>query len=283
MKKFNKMLLIISGICGTLGVILLLVGFLLGVTRDEFWNSMSVQASDLKSRVRNNVIREVEIGEGENLDLDEWRVEKFSDIKKLDVNIGMGYLEIQEYDEEELSVYYLKSDDKTKVKLDKKELEIEQKGNMKSVLDDEECPVKIMIPRDWKFEEADIGIGAGEALIENLNADEITAEIGAGSLEITGRAQAKESDWSVGAGSLYLKELISEKTDLECAVGEINATLNGTENDYRMKGKLGVGSLQFGESEWDSVGQKIHFGEETASRMVTIDCGTGEIYVDFTE
>lgn len=88
----------------------------------------------------------------------------------------------------------------------------------------------------------------------------------------------------MGAGSLSLNHLISQKTNLECAVGEITATLDGAEEDYRMTGSVGVGSLTFGGSECgDSIGQKINFGKDSAKNKVTVDCGTGEINVDFTE
>lgn len=263
----------------------------MGVNREEFRDAVSIKSSKVERHIVGGTEKKVEkeISEvtemdSEEIASDEWKVKKFSDIKKLDIDISIGYLEIEEYDGEELSVYYLKTDERTKLELDERELTIKQKGDVPSIFEDGvECPVKIMVPENWKFEEVDIEVGAGEAVIANIEADEIKGEIGAGSLEITQTAQAKESEWSVGAGSLYLNHLISEKTELECSVGEINATLDGTESDYRMKGSIGVGSLRFGESEWDSVGQKVQSGDDTAKNKVSIDCGTGEITIDFAE
>ncbi|MBS6194194.1 MAG: DUF4097 family beta strand repeat protein [Clostridiales bacterium] len=287
MKKLNKVLLIISGICGGTGIVLFLAGILMGVSRHDILSSMSITVKDFGKRVGNIVTAEMDDtwkGDWEELDLNEWQVEQYKDIKELDINIDIGQLDIQEYNGEILQVFFRKEDHLTEVKQDGRELKIRQANGADLFSIDGNWPVKVMVPKGHEFTEVDIEIGAGEGSITSLKSDEMNGKVGAGSLEVTETVQAVTSEWSVGAGSLYLNHLISKETDLECAVGEIIATLDGEEADYCMKGDLGVGSLMFGEGEWmDSIGQKVEYGDDSAKRMVNVECGTGEVQVDFTE
>lgn len=276
MKKINKILLVISGICGGLGVIFLISGFLTGVTVKQFWNAVSILPEEFVSSVE----KHTEGKRAEDLDMKKWSRQEFSGIKKLDVNIGLGFLEIREYDGKKVEVYCPKNDTKIEIKQDGHSLKISQGG---SIFGKEERPVKIFVPEDYIFNEIDLEIGAGEGVLDSLRADEINAEIGAGSLTAEGIVQAGKSDWTVGAGDLYLNHLISRKTELDCAVGEIAATLDGTEQDYRIKGSVGVGSLEIGGTLWDGLGQEVEIGDGSEKNRLSADCGTGEIRVDFAE
>lgn len=286
MEKVNKILLIISGVCGALGIILIIAGIIMGVNRREILSSLSVTSADfgkqIEKIVTSDITEELESAP-EDLDLNEWQMEQYEKIEKLDINISVGQLDIQEYDGDTLQVFFRKNDNRTEIKQDGRELKIKQSDGIKFLSENEIGPVKVMVPKNQIFEEVDIEIGAGEGSITSLKTDKINVEVGAGSLEITETVQAKTSDWSVGAGSLYLNHLISRETNLDCAVGEINATMDGAETDYRMKGDIGVGSLTFGDSEWDSIGQKAEFGDNSAKKRVIVECGTGEVNVDFTE
>ena len=42
MKKTTKILLGISGICGSVGIILLVAGLILGVSTAQFWDALSL-------------------------------------------------------------------------------------------------------------------------------------------------------------------------------------------------------------------------------------------------
>lgn len=278
MKKsghINKILLIISAVCGSIGVVFLIIAFLMGGSTKAFWDGLSIQDSDLA------------IGDGEwqedfeEMQSDIWDFHNFANIEELDIEIGIGCLEFQQYDGEDVRVCMLKEDKTTELKKDGQKLEIRQRAKAGHLLGSNVSPVKILVPQGRKFEEIDLKIGAGEGIADELKAKSIEAEIGAGSLEITGKAEAGESEWTVGTGMLRLNELRSEKTNLECSVGEIWVTMDGGESDYLINGEIGVGTLNIAGYEWDGIRNDITLGNGTEKYKLNADCRTGEMFIDF--
>ena len=47
MKRLSKIMLLVSGICGALGVVFLIAGLVLGVSTAQFWNSLKVNIPHL--------------------------------------------------------------------------------------------------------------------------------------------------------------------------------------------------------------------------------------------
>ena len=282
MNKIVKTLLITSGICGGTGVLLLTVGVLMGARGSRFWDALSIQIKDGWER---GIFRE-EVGksaeEETDGDSEQWNTTVHSDVRKLDIDLGVREIYLEEYEGDDIQVLVEADDKKVTVEQKGKELQIGMRTAMLQN-DQNQRIVKVLIPQGYEFDEVDISVGAGECVMENLNAKTIDMETGAGSILGEGRIQAKESSWDVSAGSIVLQELQSEDTEIDCAAGSFEATFAGAKEEYYLEGDVGAGSFEVGGSSWDTLGKNISLGDKRAKKKIISDCAAGSITIDFTK
>ncbi|MFR3185851.1 MAG: DUF4097 family beta strand repeat-containing protein [Ruminococcus sp.] len=282
MNKIVKTLLITSGICGGTGVLLLTVGVLMGARGSRFWDALSIQIKDGWER---GIFRE-EVGksaeEETDGDSEQWNTTVHSDVRELDIDLGAREIYLEEYEGDDIQVLVEADDKKVTVEQKGKELQIGMRTAMLQN-DQNQRIVKVLIPQEYEFDEVDISVGAGECVMENLNAKIIDMETGAGSILGEGRIQAKESSWDVSAGSIVLQELQSEDTEIDCTAGSFEATFAGAKEEYYLEGDVGAGSFEVGGSSWDTLGKNISLGDKRAIKKIFSDCAAGSITIDFTK
>lgn len=282
MNKIVKTLLITSGICGGTGVLLLTVGVLMGARGSRFWDALSIQIKDGWER---GIFRE-EVGKSAEAETDgdseQWNTTVHSDVRKLDIDLGVREIYLEEYEGDDIQVLVEADDKKVTVEQKGKELQIGMRTAMLQN-DQNQRIVKVLIPQEYEFDEVDISVGAGECVMENLNAKTIDMETGAGSILGEGRIQAKESSWDVSAGSIVLQELQSEDTEIDCTAGSFEATFAGAKEEYYLEGDVGAGSFEVGGSSWDTLGKNISLGDKRAIKKIFSDCAAGSITIDFTK
>ena len=282
MNKIVKTLLITSGICGGTGVLLLTVGVLMGARGSRFWDALSIQIKDGWER---GIFRE-EVGksaeEETDGDSEQWNTTVHSDVRELDIDLGAREIYLEEYEGDDIQVLVEADDKKVTVEQKGKELQIGMRTAMLQN-DQNQRIVKVLIPQEYEFDEVDISVGAGECVMENLNAKIIDMETGAGSILGEGRIQAKESSWDVSAGSIVLQELQSEDTEIDCTAGSFEATFAGAKEKYYLEGDVGAGSFEVGGSSWDTLGKNISLGDKRAIKKIFSDCAAGSITIDFTK
>lgn len=282
MNKIVKTLLITSGICGGTGVLLLTVGVLMGARGSRFWDALSIQIKDGWER---GIFRE-EVGksaeEETDGDSEQWNTTVHSDVRELDIDLGAREIYLEEYEGDAIQVLVEADDKKVTVEQKGKELQIGMRTAMLQN-DQNQRIVKVLIPQEYEFDEVDISVGAGECVMENLNAKTIDMETGAGSILGEGRIQAKESSWDVSAGSIVLQELQSEDTEIDCTAGSFEATFAGAKEEYYLEGDVGAGSFEVGGSSWDTLGKNISLGDKRAIKKIFSDCAAGSITIDFTK
>lgn len=280
MNKIVKTLLITSGICGGTGVLLLTVGVLMGARGSRFWDALSIQIKDGWER---GIFRE-EVGksaeEETDGDSEQWNTTVHSDVRELDIDLGAREIYLEEYEGDDIQVLVEADDKKVTVEQKGKELQIGMRTAMLQN-DQNQRIVKVLIPQEYEFDEVDISVGAGECVMENLNAKIIDMETGAGSILGEGRIQAKESSWDVSAGSIVLQELQSEDTEIDCTAGSFEATFAGAKEEYYLEGDVGAGSFEVGGSSWDTLGKNISLGDKRAIKKIFSDCAAGSITIDF--
>ena len=282
MNKIVKTLLITSGICGGTGVLLLTVGVLMGARGSRFWDALSIQIKDGWER---GIFRE-EVGksaeEETDGDSEQWNTTVHSDVRELDIDLGAREIYLEEYEGDDIQVLVEADDKKVTVEQKGKELQIGMRTAMLQN-DQNQRIVKVLIPQEYEFDEVDISVGAGECVMENLDAKIIDMETGAGSILGEGRIQAKESSWDVSAGSIVLQELQSEDTEIDCTAGSFEATFAGAKEEYYLEGDVGAGSFEVGGSSWDTLGKNISLGDKRAIKKIFSDCAAGSITIDFTK
>lgn len=281
MKRLSKILLMVSGICGALGVVFLIAGLVLGVSTAQFWDSLQVNIPHFFPWEDTEDSQLEELADLDVMELlpADWTELEFQDIDRLKIEMDAGAVETEQYDGDTVQVYIYQKDSRIQAEQDGSELFIEQKG--RGLFRKNAKAVKLYIPRDLTFDKVELDLGAAAFNSDGLRADEISAEIGAGDMDVQGRIRAKKSSWEVGTGAVALDYLDCEKTELETGVGSMDVVLSGRQEDYSLDGKLGVGSLDFGDFSGDMPGE--HEINQNAGRKVEATCKVGEITITFTE
>ena len=132
MKKTTKILLGISGICGSVGIILLVAGLILGVSTAQFWDALSL---DLGGILNGGSRNEASLEALESLDdisdpsllPANWRTTSFSGVKSLSLEMDSGAVRMETYDGDEIQVCVQRDDQRTRMEMDGSCLEITQK------------------------------------------------------------------------------------------------------------------------------------------------------------
>ena len=146
--------------------------------------------------------------------------------------------------------------------------------------------VTLYVPENYYFEEVEIDVGAGALWFSNLNAQEASLEVGAGSIALND-PKVQELDVSIGAGKIDMTGMegtVLNNADVECAMGNVEIGLVGSENDFNYYLEGHMGSIQVGDSGYISGGfsQKRTI-DNRASKEMEIECSMGNITIWFMD
>ena len=153
--------------------------------------------------------------------------------------------------------------------------------------------IKIEVPSGFVFKKADIATGAGRVNIDELRAEILELNLGAGEAEIgaiyssvktkiesgVGKivisgGEMRDLDFSMGVGKVVLKSKLLGECDLDGGIGSANITLFGKQEDYEIEFESGVGQIRF---DGEVVEGHQTFGNGQTD--IDIDSGIGEIVV----
>lgn len=158
-----------------------------------------------------------------------------------------------------------------------------------------EAVLELYLPADAVFETADITTGAGVVSIDNLTAETLNLELGAGKVEIKRLIATRHAeidggagelsilggtladlDLNLGVGELNFSAGLSGECEFDCGVGAANITLPGSAEDYTIRIDKGLGdALIDGKSVRDD--QKYGSG----AVELDVDGGVGRISISF--
>ena len=157
--------------------------------------------------------------------------------------------------------------------------------------------VIITVPEDVVFDKISVSTGAGVVKIDSLIAEDLSLELGVGEVRIDeiivdGKAKIhcgageltvdggrmKDLDMELGIGEVTLKNRLTGDCRIDCGAGELDLTLFGSAEDYRITLDKGVG-------ETSLAGKKMLDGETYGSggASIKLNGGVGEILIDFDE
>lgn len=155
--------------------------------------------------------------------------------------------------------------------------------------------VTVYIPENFVLDTACIEAGAGKVSIDELLAENLTLEIGAGEMTVNKLDVNSNAEFDIGAGEMTINEGRISNLDLDCGVGEVNLTsalcgtskvdfgigevnlhLIGSENDYKIELDKGVGSAKIS-------GMEMYEGQNYGNgiNQIMLDGGVGTVNVDF--
>ena len=252
MKKLTKIALIIAAIVGVIGICCLIGAASMGLT----WGTFTDMVEDGKLSFGTGEMWSSVIdgkSDGSLVEVDEV-------FGSLDVELGAGKLEI----------YY---DDVEKVQVEQEETPgfqcyveggtLHVEGGQRLGVNNNRARIVIRIPRNYSFAEFDLEVGAGEATVDGVIANEASIDVGAGEAKIT-NLDAKEIDAGADVGELYIQ-------------------LVGKQEDYSYNLECDIGAVQIGEESYTGLGTEKKIKNPDAKRFLEADCNIGEVQIDFTE
>lgn len=158
-----------------------------------------------------------------------------------------------------------------------------------------ESSLIVYIPEELVFDGVSIDAGAGKIQIDNLNTKMLEFDLGVGKTEINNLVVVGSADIDGGAGEFIISNgsinnleldtgvgkctLISElegKNEIDVGVGELDITILGNKEDYRIVAQKGIGSIKLDNEKIKS--DKVY---GTGKNSIDISGGIGEINIQF--
>lgn len=159
--------------------------------------------------------------------------------------------------------------------------------------------VTVYVPRDAQLERAEFSVGAGEAKIDSLTAQQTMINVGAGSMtidelrtdklqmnvgagEITVRGgEIGDMDLTTGMGSLTVKAKVTGDVYSSVALGETEIIVCGSgEKDHNYELSCAAGEMRVGSRYNAGLGMDMSIDND-ASTTYTLDCAMGSMKVTF--
>ncbi len=228
MKMFTKVMLILAGVFGSIGVICMVAAFAMGLTTTHLWEMVengqfSFDLSDIQISQPQNSTSEKHI---------------LQNCSRMEIEFGAGLLEVCYDDVEEIQVKSVNLPNlKAEVKNDT--LVIGEKSNISiNFGTNKECKLTIILPRNTQFETVEMEVGAGQAKVSGLLTQKFEIEVGAGQVEVelngvqndynyniecgVGKVVIGETSYAgLGAEQSIKNEGATKELKVECGVGEV--------------------------------------------------------------
>lgn len=302
MKKITKVMLITAGVFGVLGIGFSVSGAAMGATVDSL-----ELLRDFRDKVNTRLISDEGFHDDDYYD-DEYdddedraasgsanealgttedgvRSYTLKDVTKLDAELTWDAFVMESWDKSDFGVE-IQGDEREEISVVQQgnEVKLVSKKYKKEKQKENQRTVTFYYPKNSKFREVDIEIGAGTAeLMDAIETDEFSFTVGAGEGNAYDRITAGEISLEVGLGALELDVLDGQNIDGECGMGSLNAIFTGSQSEYFVKAEGGLSSIVIGGSQISGIAGENTLGSKGASRTAELECGMGSINIEFEE
>lgn len=268
-----------------------------GLNRDNWGIQISDSLERLDSGIRYNV--------NENMDFNKAfeimtgsinRTYSGSEIHSLEIEVGaceMSMLDSADGD------FRLETENVGKIQGYVSNGTLHIKAIRRTGIGEKHCRILLYVPKEFRFEKADIEMGAGaldfsrleagKASIsvgagqitcsDSLKADKLDLEVGMGEIVVSGM-ETTELDAEVGMGSLVLSGDIGGNADVSCAMGSIEMKLAKSEQDYNYELESAMGSVEIGGYSISGLAGEKKIDNKAAGK-IKLDCSMGSIEISF--
>lgn len=244
MKKLTKIALIIATIVGVIGICCLIGAVSMGLT----WGMFTDMVDDGKLSFGIDGKADGSITEVEEI------------FGSLDVELSAGKLEVYYDDVEKVQV---EQEETPGFKCYVEDATLHVEGGQRLGVNNNRASIVIRIPQNYSFEEFELEVGAGEATVDGMVAEEASINVGAGKASVT-NLDAKDINAETGAGELYLEVV-------------------GKKEDYSYNLECGIGELEVGKDSYSGLGSEKRIKNPDAKRFLEAECGIGKVQINFTE
>ncbi|MEG0388741.1 MAG: DUF4097 family beta strand repeat-containing protein [Niameybacter sp.] len=229
-------------------------------------------------------------------------IEELNDFSKMDITSGTVDVTVKEGED-----YSICIDVGSKVDLNYgvrgDTLYIEQEGHRTgwnfispNARKDYSGKIIVTVPQDKKLEKANVMLGVGEGLFENietekfslmagvsstniqgLTADYVTIEGGVGELNLEG-SNLGEAKITMGVGRVKLETALTGDMDIEGGIGELDIILDGEEQDFNYEISRGGGSIKINDQRYSGMGYVEV--RNKSNQTIEIEAGLGSINIE---
>lgn len=291
MKKFTKIMLILSGVFATIGLTCIITAFGMGLTSHDLWKMVrdgkfTFDQSDLHIGFdmdwNENWDAELSATESQDGEMSIYEVQEACE--KVNIEFDAGILEIY-YDDVD-SIQVKKSNDSDlKVSMKNDTLVISEHSNIEisfGVVENSNNHLVIVVPNGMKFESVKMEIGASKADMKGILADKVNITVGAGKAELSDFV-VEQFDLEVGAGEVTVNELMADKIDVSAGMGKVNIGVNGVQDDYNYDVECGIGKVVIGNHSYEGLGREQSVKNQDATKEIDVECGIGEVIIEFKD
>ena len=288
MKKFSKIMLITAGAFAAVGLSFSTVGAVMGAAAgdvrllrsvkehisetdwDDDWDDDDWDDDDHEDSRHAGSVKS---SEKDGIDAYETTVPE-----ELEIDLKNGVLIMDTHEGTELLIE-VEGDEKHSVEV--KEGEKTVKIRKKETRPDT-TTVTVYYPESTFFSKVDLELNAGKIEIcSDLLAEELSIQTGAGEVINSGTIDVTECDLEVGAGSIELTGLSAREISGECGIGSLALEIDGEQSEFYYEIECGVGKIEIGDDSYSGMAGKKTAGNKNADRKMELECGIGDITVDF--
>lgn len=257
MKTFTKVMLILASAFGTIGVICIVAAFAMGLTTSHLWNMVENGQFSFD-------LSDIPLGSTEEQVVEQGMEQKISeDCDSLEIEFGAGVLEIYYDDVEEIQVKGTNTPNIT-AEVKKGTLVIGMKSGITVTINNNlERKLTVILPRNMKFKQVEIEVGASQANITDLQTEELSIAVGAGQAELLG--------------------IDVSRLEVEVGAGQVKASLLGLENSYNYHVECGMGQVNIGSESYAGIAAQNTVNYPDATKEIEIECGMGQVDISFLE
>lgn len=239
--------------------------------------------------------------------------EQYDNITSVDMEIGYGKVTIEEGSEFSIQASNL-IDNQIKSYVDSNGTWIVKENgdnnidffganiNLENIFywnDDVIPQIIITIPKDFTAKDFNFHIGAGQAKVDMIRANEGSFTVGAGELEIEQLEIKNQSVYSIGTGQMILSQMNAANISVDCGVGDVliegsvfgdnnvkcgigsvELKLTTNEEDYSYQITSGIGDVSINNKSYHQIANEV-ISNDGAEHNLNLDCGIGNINVDF--
>lgn len=130
------------------------------------------------------------------------------------------------------------------------------------------------------YGETEIELGAGEIIINSMCTDKLDIEVGAGAAYFYDM-EVRDLYASTSVGETVIEGKINGNAELECAMGYLEVTAEGKEEDFNYNVEAASGSIQIGNEEEKSLVGAERYIDNGADKNIEAECTMGSISIKF--
>lgn len=293
MKKFTKIMMSIAAVCLTVGVGLSASGIAMGASLDDLKavEELKENYQKLKAEVRDHD------WDDDDWDDDDWHDHEqsssggasyssgrgdgtydFSSIDEIEVELKYDTFIVEEYDGNTVQVV-VENDPDGDIAVWNEGLELKIEGrNTKQ----DNRNITLYLPEDTNLLKFSVEVDQGEVEIsDDVNADEIDIQIGAGQFTNDGALIAREFEAEVGVGNAEISHITASSISAECGTGSMQLGVTGTQEEYSYKLECKLGAIIIGNDTYSSLNREEVIKNQDATGIMELECGLGEMTVEF--